>query len=420
MKRTIPELGFDRPKLILRYVLTASLVSLLIAILVCEQPVSATDYSSTAQSIEWQQEYGAGSSIQTMIPTSDGGYALAGTAMNIVIGGVAPWLIKVDSLGNKQWEQFYFDKKMNVNLGGASSIVETTDGGYALAGGSFLFKTNSTGDLQWRRFFGNAIVSSLVKSGDGYALTGSQNSYLWLARVDSVGQVIWNYTYGKAGAFGTSLTQTSDGGYAIAGPQNGTAYVAKTNSAGIMLWDQTYSRPKSSLNSIVQTRDGGLALAGVLIDLRNPVINSLVLLIKTDPHGEALWNQTYSGGEAWSVIQTNDGGFALACGYLSLGSLVKTDSTGNLQWNLTLPASMSSVVETADGSFALAGGGTGVGNNWLVKTTANVNSPSTSPAIAEFPAIAVLPLLVTLLLVAVKIRHPATHNCSSFEAQDNS
>lgn len=80
---------------------------------------------------------------------------------------------------------------------------------------------------------------------------------------------------------------------------------------------------------------------------------------------------------AWSVIQTNDAGFAL-CG--STGAhgnytawLIKTDSFGNVQW--TQPYNFSyarAVISTTDGGYALAGTWKDVirgdSDAWLVKT----------------------------------------------------
>jgi len=54
-------------------------------------------------------------------------------------------------------------------------------------------------------------------------------------------------------------------------------------------------------------------------------------LIKTDSSGNMEWNQTYGYGRANSVIQTSDGGYAMA-GYKIEGfptfCLVKTDEAG--------------------------------------------------------------------------------------------
>jgi len=98
-----------------------------------------------------------------------------------------------------------------------------------------------------------------------------------------------------------------------------------------------------------------------------------------------VWNRTYGGIEwddAWSVVETDDGGYALAGVTDSFGAglgdfwLVKTDSSGNVEWNQTYGGPMGeeahSVVETSDGGFALAGFtdsfGAGVTDLWLVKT----------------------------------------------------
>ena len=104
-----------------------------------------------------------------------------------------------------------------------------------------------------------------------------------------------------------------------------------------------------------------------------------------DPMGGALaWSRTYggtSGDAAYSVVQTGDGGYALAGYTWSYGAgsydfwLVKIDSAGTLQWSKTYGGagydSASSVVQTSDGGYALAGdtGSFGVGGDfWLVKT----------------------------------------------------
>ncbi len=388
------------------------LVSLLLLVTPLLKPTTFVAANSfTSPRVEWAQEYGTGNLIRAMIQTNDGGYALAGVAMSIVIGGVGPWLIKVDSSGNKQWEEFYFDKKMNVNLGGANSIVMTSDGGYALVGGSYLYKINSTGSLQWRQFYSGADISSLVNSGDGYTLGGSKNGAYWSAKVDPIGQIIWNYTYGgEVDSRSWSMVQTRDGGYALAGTRitNDSEYnvwLIRTDSLGNMLWNRSYAMPLSSAYSLIQTKIGGFVLAGIAIrlDSKGYVANSSVLLIKTNSDGSVLWNKTYNDRAAWSVIPTSDDGYALACGSGgSPGNLVKIDSEGNLQWSLASNVTLYSVVQTSDGGYAFAGGN-GVGNNMLTKTSASSSSPSLSPtpSVPEFPILIILPLFAVATLLSI-------------------
>ena len=109
---------------------------------------------------------------------------------------------------------------------------------------------------------------------------------------------------------------------------------------------------------------------------------SLVALVEAD---SALWNRTYGGtnkDEATSVIETSDGGYAIAGRASSFGDgsyefwLVKTDAFGNMEWNRTYSgpvyAMAESLVETSDGGYALAGWtysfGAGSADFWLVKT----------------------------------------------------
>ena len=75
------------------------------------------------------------------------------------------------------------------------------------------------------------------------------------------------------------------------------------------------------------------------------------------------------------MVQTSDGGYALT----GSGCLVKTDSSGNMQWNQTYVGQTISLVQTSDGGYELAGGSgssslfirlTLLANNYGTKLTA--------------------------------------------------
>jgi hypothetical protein len=159
------------------------------------------------------------------------------------------------------------------------------------------------------------------------------------------GQQVWNRTYG-----GTkddeaySLVQTGDGGYALAGQTNSSgaggydAWLVKTDANGNMLWNKTYGGTGwDGATSLVQTGDGGYALAGQTNSFGAG--SNDFWLVKTDANGNMLWNKTYGGtGDdgAYSLVQTGDGGYALAGYTKSSGAggydawLVKTDASGNI------------------------------------------------------------------------------------------
>ena len=83
----------------------------------------------------WLNTYG-GAQVdlaQSLVETSDGGYTIAGWTASFGAGETDFWLVKTDFIGNRLWNQTY---------GGAESdwayaLVNTSDGGYALAGNTY-------------------------------------------------------------------------------------------------------------------------------------------------------------------------------------------------------------------------------------------------------------------------------------------
>jgi len=137
---------------------------------------------------------------------------------------------------------------------------------------------------------------------------------------------------------------------------------------------------------LIQTSDGGYALTGHTISSGGVEGGEDFWLIKTDAYGTAVWNRTYGGASldvAYSVVQTDDGGFALGGETWSFGTgwdnawLVKTDDNGIIEWNQTYCRSNYSpafcLAKTSDGGYVLAGRTAsernfGDGDFWIIKT----------------------------------------------------
>ncbi|MFQ5821434.1 MAG: hypothetical protein ACE5I5_15730 [Candidatus Heimdallarchaeota archaeon] len=141
-------------------------------------------------------------------------------------------------------------------------------------------------------------------------------------------------------------------------------------------------------------------------------------LVKTDARGESQWTRTYGGADienAFSGIQTADGGFALAGYTESYGAgerdawLVKTNIWGVGQWNRTYGGphmdSIYSVIETTDGGFTLAGTtdsyGTGGWDALVVKTDAWGVAPELEIPLPRWVVLGVSGSLALIATVAV-------------------
>jgi hypothetical protein len=355
---------------------------------------------------------GAGTDIAvSVVETSDGGYAIAGYTNSFGAGGVDFWLVKTDSAGNMLWNKTY--GRTNNDFG--YSVIQTSDGGYAIAGytSSFgaggadfwLIKTDVNGIVQWNQTYGGTgsdVARCVIQTSDGgYALGGYTNSFgagiydFWLVKTEADGSMQWNQTYGGANydqAY--SLVQTLDNGYALAGYTNSYGaggadfWLVKADLAGNHLWNRTYGASDNDYAySLVQTNDGGYALAGATYSYG--LGSDDFWLVKTDSSGYKIWSRTYGGtgsDRASSLIQTSDGGFAMV-GRTSISDpyfdfwLVTIDKDKIPQLRFTYGGASGdyafSVVQTSDGGYAIAGStksyGAGSDDFWLVKVEKNVD-----------------------------------------------
>jgi len=117
--------------------------------------------TDSSGNIQWNQTYNGITQIHSILQTSDERYTLAGSIDNSVSNF---WLARTDSLGYMQWNRTYSGTGDSY----AESLIKTTDGGYALIGNTdlnssipvaggfdiWVVKTDSEGNLQWNQTFG--------------------------------------------------------------------------------------------------------------------------------------------------------------------------------------------------------------------------------------------------------------------------
>jgi len=316
--------------------------------------------SFTTRSDSWIRTYGGAlydlaSSVQQ---TTDGGYIVAGQTSSIGAGNGDVYLIKTDSAGNAVWAKTFG----GANSDYAQSVRQTSDGGFIVAGQSSSF--------------------------------GAGNGDVYLIKTDSAGNAVWTKTFGGGnGDYAFSVQQTSDGGYVVAGGTfsygagNSDVYLIKTDSAGNAVWEKTFGGTNGDWAfSVQQTSDGGYIVAGSFGG-----VGDGAYLIKTDSAGNAIWTKTFggtSGSQFRAVQQTSDGGFIAAGSIATLSPgnqdvyLVRTDSAGNVVWTNTFGGTANdlaySVQQTSDGGFIIAGENQSIsagGNDvYLIKTDSAGNA----------------------------------------------
>ena len=194
----------------------------------------------------------------------------------------------------------------------------------------------------------------------------------------------WNATFGGPNDdAAASVIQTSDGGFAAAGftksfgAGGSDMYLVKVNAQGTLQWNKTYGGAgDDAANCLIQTSDGGYLLAGYT---NSNVDAQAAWIVKTDSSGELQWEKTFAGTALNSVVAAGDGGYAFAVEYASSYGLITTDSSGNILMTRTYPApeaaaSTQSVVATDDG-YALAGwiaqNASGTHDTWLLKVSSS-------------------------------------------------
>lgn len=199
--------------------------------------------------------------ITSVQPTSDGGYFAVGNG----------WAAKLDSYGNVTWQRIF--------RGGNDffSGQQTSDGGYVMSGGLFndycckawVLKLDQYGNVTWQNAYGEPggieTASSIQQTPDGgYAVAGqSPGGALWVFKLEASGDLVWQKDYpGTSGLGGNALDLTGDGGY-IVGGYDGAGLALRLNSTGDIVWSSSLGGTVADIfYSAQSTTDGGYVLAG--------------------------------------------------------------------------------------------------------------------------------------------------------------
>ena len=302
------------------------------------------------------------------------------------------WVIKLDESGNILWQHPY--------------------GGTRFDAAYFSIESND-----------NYLIAARTNSIDGDVNFSYGDIDAWLFLIDSASNIIWQKSYGGTNLDGIyGIANTIDHGYIAVGTTNSNdgvvagnhgfedLWVLRLDSAGNILWQECLGGTGfDGANCIKRTNDGNFIIGGFASSNDGDVtlhhVGSVDFwVLEIDTSGNIIWQNTYGGSDddfCRSIYQTLDGGFLLTGGVNSIDGditsvhggingdlwVVKIDSTGNIQWQHSYVGSdtegASSIFENAYGHIIITGttgsndgdvsGNHGAGDYWQIELDSSGN-----------------------------------------------
>ena len=301
-----------------------------------------------------------------IIQSSDGNFVIVGNTMT-ESNKLDVYLIKCNSSGDTLWTRTFGGQEDDNGW----CVKETSDRGYIITGFTesynssmndiLLLKTDENGEKQWHKTFGGSgddiAWSIAISQDDEYTIAAQTNSFgngdldAYLLKTDSNGDTLWTKTFGGPKVdrvFSVDLAR--DGSILLAGISysygagDRDAYLLKTDPDGKLLWQNTYGGPGyDNAHTVIVNRENDIILTGYG-DYWGKAGKMDMFLKKISLKGEDIWTQTYGGEEndrAMTVFQLQDGGYILTGFTQSFGEgdwdayVVKTGSQGDTLWTST-------------------------------------------------------------------------------------
>lgn len=377
--------------------------------------------SNAQPSIQWEKSLG-GTGFDyaySIRQTYDGGYIVAGSSASNDgdvtgnHGGEDVWVVKLNNFGSIDWQKSYGGTGRDI----AHDILQTSDGGYIIAGTSnsndgdvtnnhgnydaWIIKISYSGVIEWERSYGAATddegANSICQTfNGGYCFAGKSQYSFYIVEITTLGNIISaSYVGGNSLEEANSIIQIADSGYIVAGSTRSTnltwfhgnsssdnydvvIYKKSNGTAWQSSWWKCYGGTGNDYSqSIKQTNDGGYILTGLTGSNdgdAEPGIHGTLWVLKLLSSGIIEWEkslgavtQTYG----YSIDLTNDNGYIIAGKSIANGGdvtgnhgyndywVVKLNNDGDIQWQKSLGGSLYdeafAVHQTNDNGYIIAG-----------------------------------------------------------------
>jgi hypothetical protein len=324
-----------------------------------------------------------------VIQATDLGFAVTGYSESYgTDGDMDVFLVRTDVDGRERWVGSYDDGFIEHGY----SLLETPDLGFLVAGdirqtpqsaaNVYLLKTDRDGAKEWSQQYGGPGTDVAYRiiptpAAGGYLMVGWTDTDgnspfdVLLVKVNAQGAQEWIRSFGNPDGndFGRSVVALDDG-YLVAGtglnPQTGSQDILllRTDPAGDLLWQQYYGENNDidEGHDLVLHPDGHVYLTGYKGSMSD------AFLLKLLPDGTEIWSSEWGGSlgdQAFDLAVAANGDLALT-GITEISAtnsdafLARADTAGNLLWWQPLGRGNhvdlgQSLTSTQDGGFAVTG-----------------------------------------------------------------
>ena len=268
--------------------------------------------NAQATSIEWSNALGGPDyeDATDVIQSNDGGYLVVansgevgGDVTDFYGGAVDIWLTKLDSSGNLIWQKNYGGSSIEKSRAG----IATIDGGYIIVG--------YTGSEDHDVSFNHGLTDA------------------WVFKVDSIGNIVWERSYGGTKSEqGSAICGTDDGNFVFVGYSHsnngdltshyGTAetsdyWIVKIDNTGNIIWQKSYGSTEDDYAyGVVELFNGDITVGGVtqwgdgdVIGFHGGIGIEDGWVIDLDSNGALKWSKAFGGTDydvIWDITKASD------------------------------------------------------------------------------------------------------------------
>ena len=297
-----------------------------------------------------EREYDVG--LTAVVQTDDGGYALAGSGAPITETGVGTEqfaLVKAAADGSREWVAFANDETPETDELSFFDLTQTSDGGFVLVGCATNPETGANDRV------GGKVAEAAKVTADG--------TVSWLQRFDAFDEnEDSDFDQGHSdNAILQTVTPTADGGVVTGGTFEGSPWLIALDAAGETRWERHYETG-FRFDTVEATGEGYRAVVGgretnvaLTLDGDGRVQNRTALDDDGIDYAQTPYNHRFA--------LTGDG----SCAYTGRDQnrenmvLGRLDADGSRQWREEYAGAYggndlaSGVVATADSGFVLYG-----------------------------------------------------------------